>query len=180
MTLDPSKPQGATRRDTTGPGSNPGSGTQENAANGGFAVGDGLQADSNQPDAGSTMTRHQQIVRALVDAYDCQAGGGFARQLRHIPSDEMEDDRRFLNQRWPIPDAWRFDYDARELVIYEVEDTHPMTDEVLAGWTLLWHFLDTYDWTMRLVRVARWGQCDEVQLGLAYVHFHLLSREVTA
>jgi hypothetical protein len=55
------------------------------------------------------------------------------------------------------PDGYVFDESLREVIVYEIEDEHPLTIEKLEWLVDLFWGLDENYWTLRLIVLDRYG-----------------------
>jgi len=71
---------------------------------------------------------------------------------------------RYFSEIWEemfkpkfIPDLWRIDSDRRKIYLYEIEDTHPLSNEKLSKLHDYWWDLDAEGWLLYLTVFDRYG-----------------------
>lgn len=107
----------------------------------------------------SDLTMSQRAVRAMaLQNPAIQAGRGFTKALRPFIKRLVDEDAsKEIHHLGFNPDAYVLDEDAREIVIYEIEDTHMLSTEKLD--LLIEHFwwFDDMGLTLRLIVTDRYG-----------------------
>ncbi|MCM2275917.1 MAG: hypothetical protein NDI75_14100 [Candidatus Didemnitutus sp.] len=72
-----------------------------------------------------------------------------------------------------IPDLWKIDRENKTIHLYEVEDTHPLTQKKLMQLHDYWWAMDAISWTVTLTVFDRYGVNPRV-LDLTNYAFHML------
>ena len=109
-----------------------------------------------------TTTRHELVIRMLVNSHPAMQRNGFSRSVKDLlislgADADYRDD--FPPCRF-VPDAYRIDHEAQDILIYEVEDTNPISPrklEELAEYWFWWESEGQHDWMPRLFVVDRYG-----------------------
>lgn len=90
-----------------------------------------------------------------------KGGRGFAADMRklltELEGENIEDDWKTLRPRF-IPDAYLINHQDEEVLIVEVEDTHPLTSEKLTRLINFYWWLDGLSWKFRVFTTDRYGQ----------------------
>ena len=80
------------------------------------------------------------------------------------PLNEIEDTKNEFRESWNgmwrprfIPDLWWIDEPERAIHLYEIEDTHPLTEEKLLLLEQYWWHMDALDWELTLTVFDRYG-----------------------
>jgi len=111
------------------------------------------------PNIQKVTTPHELVIRSLIDSHPDMCRNGFRRAMRNLWS-ELGD----IDEMLPIdfvPDAYRIDREAEEILIYEVEFSHPVTEHKLRQYGMLWFDWDAegqHEWLPRLFIIDRLGQ----------------------
>lgn len=78
--------------------------------------------------------------------------------------DQIEDTKDGFREMWNvawkpcfIPDLWWIDESNRAIHLYEIEDTHPLTEEKLLLLERYWWHMDALDWDLKLTVFDRYG-----------------------
>ena len=74
--------------------------------------------------------------------------------------DTKDDFREMWNVAWKpnfIPDLWWIDEPKKAIHLYEIEDTHPLTEEKLLLLERYWWHMDAIDWDLTLTVFDRYG-----------------------
>jgi hypothetical protein len=127
-----------------------------------------VQEDLLMPDKESI---HDLAIIKLARDHKGFETKGFAKAMRAIP--DVGDDPELSPENLPrmIPDGYVIDHENRAVIVFEVEDTHPMNREKLSKYWWLWWVLDEYFWSLVVVvcdRYGRGGAIDLYELGMAH------------
>lgn len=122
------------------------------------------------------VTRHELAIRMLVNSHPDMCRNGFAKAVRELwielHADEDPDECTEPVRHPFLPDAYRIDREAQEILVYEVEDTCPISPEKLlrlAYWWFQWDADDEHEWLPRVFVVDRYGNVGtEIDLMAAY------------
>jgi hypothetical protein len=119
-------------------------------------------------------TMHELGIRVLLASDDEIHRNGFARSVRAL-AEEIDADIDELAPGRFLPDAYKIDRAAEQLLLYEVVDTNPLSTtklEALAWFWFQWDADDFHDWLPRLFIVNRHGKVtEEINLCAAYYAF---------
>jgi len=63
-----------------------------------------------------------------------------------------------------VPDAFEIDQEESIITIYEVEISHPISNNKMHTYWQLLHFIENEDWTLKLIRVDRFGNHTEIDI----------------
>jgi hypothetical protein len=105
---------------------------------------------------------------------------GFRAEIKRL---WLEQEGRDALEEWRqygprfIPDGYLIDEQKREVIVYEVEDTHPCPPKKLMELAYFRFFLDTYDWEFRAIVLDRYGQNPRELPLVAYYYTNLNSAE---
>lgn len=105
--------------------------------------------------------RHNVLVEDICVRYGAKKTGfGKALMSRLIADyDEYLDDWvRFS------PDAYLVNEAKKEIIFYEVELSHELSDQALQRYVTFWFESDCEEWTIRLVSIDRYGNEQEIDL----------------
>lgn len=95
---------------------------------------------------GSDTTRSKEIIAALQAADRRVSSGGFAKAIAAAVSPLCRELARGI-----IPDGYLIDEDERQVVLYEVADTHPIRPAKADKIADLYDELEQEEWTLRVV-----------------------------
>jgi len=105
---------------------------------------------------------------------------GFASSMRSLLT-ELEGDSEYIGLIWSesrprfVPDAFLIDRKKSQVVIYEIEDTHPLTIEKLERLFAFYWWLDAHYWILRVLITNRYGEVtNEIDL---FHHFFAKHRK---
>jgi hypothetical protein len=81
-----------------------------------------------------------------------------------VPENEREEFRKSLEWSWSnlwrptfVPDLWYIDAEERDIFVYEIEDTCPLTSLKLAKLVDFWWSMDNEGWDVHLTAFDRYG-----------------------
>jgi len=98
---------------------------------------------------------------------------GFRAAIRDLVAELDGDEGCFVDGF--LPDAYKIDREAQEIIIYEVEDSHPIPPHKLDRYAWFWFCWDAegaHEWLPRLFTVDRYGRLTgEINLCAAYYAF---------
>jgi hypothetical protein len=122
-------------------------------------------------------TRHEMAIRMLINRDDDIHRNGFAKAHDAL-ADEVLDEEWREDMRTPkfLPDAYKFDRETETIIIYEVDDTHPIPPRKLREMAMLWFDWDCFDcnnWLPELRIVDRYGNETGV-IDLCEVYYAML------
>ena len=63
-----------------------------------------------------------------------------------------------------VPDAYEIDQEEFIITIYEVEISNPISDDKMHTYWQLLHFIEDEDWSLKLIRVDRFGNHTEINI----------------
>lgn len=116
-------------------------------------------------------TRHEIAIRMLVGSHPDIHRNGFweaARALHTELNAGFDHGHEFFRHSF-LPDAYRIDRENCDLLIYEVEDSHPIPVDKLEMYADMWFDWDCeghHDWLPRLFTIDRYGRATgEIDLG---------------
>jgi hypothetical protein len=126
---------------------------------------------TREPCAQTTVTRHELAIRMLVNSDAGVHRNGLSVALAALVEEvDATPDCSPLRCR---PDAYKIDRSSKTIVLFEVEDTNPITAgklaELAAFW-MAWDDDDYDDWTVELHTVDRYGRVTG-QIDLCAVHY---------
>lgn len=109
------------------------------------------------------LTRHEIAIRMLVNSDPDIHRNGFRAAVRALwveinEGNEWYEDAPSMDF---LPDAYRIDRETQSLILYEVEDSNPISPSKLQklGWFwFCWDCEDYHDWMPRLVTVDHYGR----------------------
>lgn len=107
-------------------------------------------------------TLHQRLTADVIRKFPSAQTRGFFKCLRAAIGDDELERQTF------VPDAFTIDADRREVTVFEVEVTCPISEKKLLDMGWLWFQLDADDWDLRLVTIDRRGTPSEFDMLLAY------------
>ena len=120
-----------------------------------------------------TPTLHELAIRMLVNSDRNIHRNGFRAVIRELV-EELDCDNSCLADGF-LPDAYKIDRDAQEILIYEVEDSHPLPPRKLDRYSwfwFCWEAEDRHEWLPRLFTVDRYGRATgEIDLCATYYAF---------
>lgn len=94
--------------------------------------------------------------------------------------EEMADCIEMFEEYWQhdwkprfIPDLWSIDRDGQTIHLFEIEDTHPLTQSKLCLLHDWWWHMDSLDWQVTLTVFDRYG-LNPRPLNLTEYAFHML------
>jgi hypothetical protein len=118
-----------------------------------------------------TPSLHERLIRSLIESDPRMCRNGFWRAHRELTDelgfglDDFPPDRPFL------PDAYLFDRDNQEILLFEVEVSCPLTAQKIAAYGWFWFEWDgegSTDWLPRLFVVDRYGHRNELNMAELY------------
>jgi hypothetical protein len=86
---------------------------------------------------------------------------GFSREVRKLLYDL--EDKEVVDETWRhhgprfIPDAFFIDHKKEEIYVFEIEDSHPLTVDILKRILNFYWWLDSYYWKLRVFVLDRYG-----------------------
>lgn len=108
------------------------------------------------------ITRHEIAIRLLVNSRPDIHRNGFRQAVRELWAELADPELDDGPPQMPfLPDAYRIDRESEELILYEVEDSNPISPQKLAALGEFWFDWDCegqHDWLPRLVTVDRYGR----------------------
>lgn len=105
---------------------------------------------------------HEVALGGVLERYAPWAGTtGFRREVSSALGGEV---KRFLSGWRYVPDAYILDPEMERLVVFEVEDSHPLTYRKYSAYADLAFALDCEEWEFKLFSVDRYGGEKEVDL----------------
>ena len=130
------------------------------------------------------------VQRLYPGAQDARVSSGderFRDTLRAILSEDyhlwMPEEKRadsMFDETWEgewkpkfIPDLWRIDRSKKAIHLFEIEDTHPLTQTKLMQLHDYWWAMDAISWMVTLTVFDRYGMNARV-LNLTDYSFHML------
>lgn len=130
------------------------------------------------------LTAHEVAIRTLVLSHPDIHRNGFKAAIRAL-WDELCAQCEYMDGPVPemrfLPDAYRIDRENETIILYEVEDTHPLPVHKLHELAMFWFDWDCegeHDWLPKLVTVDRYGrETGEVDLCAMY-HAVVLLQQV--
>jgi hypothetical protein len=117
-------------------------------------------------------TKHELLIRQLIGSDARMARNGFWKALRDL-LDELKLRPEEFPSREFLPDAYLIDREAKEVRLYEVEVTCPLSSLKLADYGWLWFCFDCeehLEWEPRLFVVDRYGHQNEIAMGQLYLN----------
>jgi len=118
-------------------------------------------------------TLHELAIRTLVNSDPNIHRNGFRAAIKELVA-ELDGDEECLVDGF-LPDAYKIDRDAQEILIYEVEDSHPLPPNKLRLYSWFWFCWEAeghHEWLPRLFTVDRYGRATgEIDLCAAYYAF---------
>ena len=94
--------------------------------------------------------------------------------------DELEDVKISFMESWReewkpqfIPDLWWIDDENKTIHLYEIEDTHPLTEDKLLLLHTFWWNMDGISWDVKLVVFDRYGK-NPRPLDLMEYFYHMM------
>lgn len=125
------------------------------------------------------VTRHELAIRMLVNGDSGVHRNGFKAAVCELWQEAAEPDEDGLIEDVPdmpfLPDAYKVDRERKLLMIYEVEDSHPIPPRKLQEYAMFWFYWDCEetDWEPRLYAVDRYGTC-ATQINLQALYYACL------
>lgn len=120
--------------------------------------------DSRAPCHQQKLTRHELAIRTLVLGDPGIHRNGFAEAVRAL-WDELDAASEYgldpLDKIAFRPDAYKVDRETETLILYEVEDSHPIPAEKLRQLAWFWFCWDAeaeHEWLPELHTVDRYGR----------------------
>lgn len=104
---------------------------------------------------------HKELIEAIVNEVRGAASHGFNAML----GDALREHHRLTPMvGYLVPDAFVFNELDQTIVLYEVEDRHPLKTDKLEKYQALKRNLSRLGWQISLFVVTRWGVCFEVDI----------------
>ena len=97
-----------------------------------------------------------------------------------VPPEEIASCREGFNEMWEhdwkprfIPDLWWIDAENQTVHLFEIEDTHPLSQEKLLLLHNYWWHMDAISWNLTLIVFDRYG-LNPRPLNLMEYAYHML------
>ena len=113
-----------------------------------------------------------------------QTGAGFHKAMLAIwletEGDDADSRKEWRSDHRPrfLPDAFLISHKAREVRVYEIEDSHPISAKKLADLIDFYFSLDAISWQFRVFVTDRYGQSARELSLLGYYAAQLACRPV--
>lgn len=98
---------------------------------------------------------HELAVQKVLEDWPAAKTRRLMREIRAAVPNYAEEDFKF--HLGAIPDAFLIDRDRKTVVLFEVEDSHPVSEQKMDIYVDLWWVLDWNEWDLVLVTLDRWG-----------------------
>ena len=117
----------------------------------------------------SVLTKNfRKAIRALYVAYNRRDHPAYPDLITYRPELTDEDDRLPIDINYvkkfngagripKIPDAFLIDFNTQMVVVFEVEDSHPLSEDDLSIYFDCYLEIDEILWGLAIIRVSRWG-----------------------
>ena len=131
-----------------------------------------------QKSRATRRTRHNALIEALVKTYPEIRTTGFANAIRKAvgPEDAAESAELIASVR---PDAYAVHSEEMEIVAFEVEDRHHLSETKIFEYGRLYFLLQEEGWGLGLIRVSAWGECTACDLLTASIRIAINTGEET-
>src|ERR1051325_2279125 len=115
--------------------------------------------------------RFRETLRAIL----------WEQQSYMVQGSEMAEHKKYFEENWEtmwkpqfIPDLWWIDKEADTIHLFEIEDTHPLTQDKLALVHNYWWDMDAISWKVELTVFDRYG-LNPRSLDLTQYAYHILA-----
>jgi hypothetical protein len=113
---------------------------------------------------------HERLIRDLIASDLRMARNGFWRKHRALVEKLGMDQDEFIARPF-LPDAYLFDHDNQEILLFEVEISCPLSDLKKHNYGWLWFCWESegaHDWLPRLFVIDRYGHRNELDMSELY------------
>lgn len=95
---------------------------------------------------------HEIAVQKILEKFPAAKTHGFRRGLLKATQDAV------FKQAAMLPDAFVIDLPKRFVIVFEVEASHPVSDDKMRVYGDLYWALNLLEWEFALITFDRWGQ----------------------